>query len=991
MMPGRPPAEHPYFTIDRRLIRMASPVPTIESLSSEQRSRVEETSSKFRNAITRNPNVRIQEFIADSSGIERQVLLRELLQIEIEDRRQRGQIPGQDHYSSLFPDSSHIVANVFDSVDQSVISSAAVETVIPGQAITEDGANKSPETLDDGLNSDSDVKTSESTIESNDRVSGGPEHPAETIVAGSDAAAETEQDTLVEPGTAQPSSTQSTENQTDVETIVPTDGGGSSVTMDENRIIETVVSGVDAEFTSQQPARGPVIGSGQTFGDYELISPLGQGGMGVVYKARQKAANRLVALKIIRPDRMSNMTEVTQGRMVDRFKAEAHAAARLQHDNLVTVYDVGEVDGCHYFSMQYVEGGSLTDQISDRSLDNREAATFIEPVCRAVHAAHEEGILHRDIKPANILIEDGTLRPRIADFGLAKLQNEDQELTRSGEAMGTPSYMPPEQFGDAASATARSDIYSIGATLYHLLSGRPPFKAATSMATMRQVLNVEPVALRELNPEVNQDLETICMKCLEKEPDRRFQTAAEVANELKRFINGEPILSRPLSRPERFVRWCRRNPLVSSLSGLAAASVLVALVSLAVAYVKTDEARQQVETSLIKTAKAQKVSEASFQDALAAVNDFFTHVSEDRLLNEPGAEGLRHELLELARDYYQRFLNRRSDDPTVREEVALSHFRVGLIVEELDSPQAAVESYEKARDLQRALLADFPIAEAVAAKATKRALSRTLNAMARVATNSGDLDGAEELFNETRKLRLELVESTPDAEERIEFDRLLASVDMNLGLLARRRSELDRTGRLYRKAQELRQKALRIRPKDPQLRRDLAKGWYNLANLAVDRNDAEEVSRNVDLAIAQLEELLNENPDDLRDRYLLALCYRMKADLNAAFISVDNSKLAEAIDGYNKTRFAMQDLSERSPTVHRYRVELGQLLLNIGQLEGQQRRFSEARSALENAEEVFANLVEEDPDNDEFQELLKQTQAILLQLTAYEEASAEQK
>jgi tetratricopeptide (TPR) repeat protein len=263
--------------------------------------------------------------------------------------------------------------------------------------------------------------------------------------------------------------------------------------------------------------------------------------------------------------------------------------------------------------------------------------------------------------------------------------------------------------------------------------------------------------------------------------------------------------------------------------------------------------------------------------------------------------------------------------------------------------------------------------------------------MARVATNSGDLDGAEELFNETRKLRLELVESTPDAEERIEFDRLLASVDMNLGLLARRRSELDRTGRLYRKAQELRQKALRIRPKDPQLRRDLAKGWYNLANLAVDRNDAEEVSRNVDLAIAQLEELLNENPDDLRDRYLLALCYRMKADLNAAFISVDNSKLAEAIDGYNKTRFAMQDLSERSPTVHRYRVELGQLLLNIGQLEGQQRRFSEARSALENAEEVFANLVEEDPDNDEFQELLKQTQAILLQLTAYEEASAEQK
>lgn len=963
---------------------MASPVPTIESLSSEQRSRVEEASSTFRNAITTNPNTRIQDFIVDSSGIERQVLLRELLQIEIEDRRQRGQIPGQDHYSSLFPDSSHIVASVFDSVDPSVVDSAAVETVVPGQALTEDGTNQGSETqgsetFDNRLNSDSGTNTAETIIESSD------------VVSAAASEAEPRQDTLVDPGDGQPSTAQSTGNQTDVETIIPTDDGGSSLTMDENRITETVISGADAELISRQPTRGPVIGSGQTFGDYELISPLGQGGMGVVYKARQRAANRLVALKIIRPDRMSNMTEVTQRRMVDRFKAEAHAAARLQHDNLVTVYDVGEIDGCHYFSMQYVEGGALSDQISDRSLDSREAASFVEPVCRAVHAAHEEGILHRDIKPANILIEDGTLRPRIADFGLAKLQNEDQELTRSGEAMGTPSYMPPEQFGDAASATARSDIYSIGATLYHVLSGRPPFKAATSMATMRQVLNVEPVALRELNPEVNQDIETICMKCLEKEPDRRFQTAAEVADELKRFINGEPILSRPLSRPERLARWCRRNPLVSSLSGFSAASVVVALVSLAVAYVKTDEARKQVEASLGETEKAQKVSEASFQDALAAVNDFFTHVSEDRLLNEPGAEGLRHELLELARDYYQRFLNLRSDDPTVREEVALSHFRVGLIVEELDSPQAAVESYEKARDIQSKLLAEFPVAESVAAKATKRALSRTLNAMARVATNSGDLDGAEELFNETRKLRLELVESTPDAEERIEFDRLLASVDMNLGLLARRRSEFDRTGTLYRKAQELRQKALRRRPKDPQLRRDLAKGWYNLANLAVDRNDAEEVTTNVELAISQLEELLDENPGDLRDRYLLALCYRMKADLNAALISVDDSNLTAAIDGYNKARFAMQDLSERSPAVHRYRVELGQLLMNIGQLEGQQRRFTEARSALENAAQVFASLVKEDPDNNEFQELLSQTRAILEQLTAYEKASAEQK
>jgi len=982
---------------------MAGPVPTIESLSSEQRQRVAKTASRFRDALQVNPNVGLQEFLVDVSGIEQQVLLRELLQIEIEDRRQRGQIPEQDYYSSRFPDAFDVVATVFESIDQTATDAAAVETVVPGQMLTENVVGKpsvsSPPQSSARVLSSSEhdgastmhALEAETIVETAIGSQVEPTRNPDAVVSGADAAADSRQDTLVESQTSSASAAEDSRNQTDIETIIPTNDGDPSATMDEQRPGEIAGRMAGSTFSRTRSGRGPVIGSGQTFGDYELISPLGQGGMGVVYKARQKAANRLVALKIIRPDRMTSMTEVTQRRMVDRFRAEAHAAARLQHDNLVTVYDVGEVDGCHYFSMQYVEGGSLSDQITDRSLDSREAAKFIEPICRAVHAAHREGILHRDIKPANILIENGTLRPRIADFGLAKLQNEDQELTRSGEAMGTPSYMPPEQFGDAASATARSDIYSIGATLYHLLSGRPPFKAATSMATMRQVLNVEPVALRELNPEVDRDLETICMKCLEKEPDRRFQTAEEVADELKRFINREPILSRPLSRPERLWRWCRRNPVVSSLSGLAATSMVVAVVSFAVAYFQTDAARREVEASLGETAKAQQLSEASFQDALSAVNDFFTHVSEDRLLNEPGTEELRHELLDLARNYYQRFLNRRSNDPTVRDEVALSHFRVGLIVEELDSPQAAVESYDKARDLQLTLLADYPDKNSSAAKATKRALSRTLNALARVTLESGDLDGAEELFNETRKLRLELVESTPDAEERFEFDRLLASVDMNLGLLARRRAELDTAGKLYQAAQDLRQKTLPVRPKDPQLRRDLAKGWYNLANLAVDQNDAESLSSNVERAIAQLEELLNENPEDLRDRYLLALCYRLKADLNAALIPVDASRLTDSIDAYNKARLAIQDLSGRSPAVHRYRVELGQLFMNIGQLEAQQQHYDAARVALEQARDVFARLVEEDPDSSEFQQLLTQTIAVLEQLKVLQLETEKQK
>lgn len=964
---------------------MAGPVPTVQQLSAEERSRVEESCWRFRKSLEDDSNVRLADFLNSVTGIERQVLLRELLQIEVTVRKQRGQEPDPADYARRFPESSDIVETVFDSVDGSADTAAEVETVVPGQLPTDSPGNRPRSSPASHTASPAAGSTEETILESAAGSSSASAQTAETIIENVGDTASSQ--TLAEPqatashaaASVSQADTEAVKNQTDIETVVPTDSMDPSVTMDENRIAETIITPT-GNSSSNRSSSGPVIGSGQTFGDYELISPLGQGGMGVVYKARQKAANRLVALKIIRPDRMSSMTEFSQRRMLERFRAEAHAAARLQHDNLVTVYDVGEIDGCPYFSMQYVEGGSLSDLITDRSLDSREAAAFIEPVCRAVDAAHQQNILHRDIKPANILIEEETQRPRIADFGLAKLQDEDQELTRSGEAMGTPSYMPPEQFGDAASATVCSDVYSLGATLYHLLSGRPPFKAATSMATMRQVLNVEPVALRELNPEVDLDLETICMKCLEKEPPRRFQTAADVADELRRYLNDEPILSRPLSRPARFWRWCRRNPIVSSLSGLAATSLVVAVVSFAVAYFETDAARRQVEASLGETARAQALSEASFQDALAAVNDFFTHVSEDRLLNEPGTEELRHELLDLARDYYQRFLNRRSDDPTVRDEVAMSHFRVGLIVEELDSPQAAIPSYEKAQAIQQALLADLAEPASAEAKATKRALSRTLNALARVATNSGDLDEAERLFEETRKLRQELVDSTDDPDERFEFDRLLANVDMNLGLLARRKSEQDAAETLYRNAQSLRQRTLPVRPGDPQLRRDLAKGWYNLANLAVDQNDADAVRSNIELAIAQLEELLSESPDDLRDRYLLALCYRLKADLDAALSAVDSSKLVESIDAYTKAQLAMQDLSRRSPAVHRYRVELGQLLMNIGQLEAQQQHYTAAQASLQKAEEVFARLAEEDPDSTKFRELLRQVQDVLQQL-----------
>lgn len=746
----------------------------------------------------------------------------------------------------------------------------------------------------------------------------------------------------------------------------------------DETVAETPVSPMQtvAERSTATPSRTRVTQTAagvrvipKVLGDYELLDELGKGGMGIVYRARQRKANRIVALKIIRPDRLGSLSASSQAGIIERFRKEAQAAARLQHDNLVTMYEVGEVDGCHYFSMQYVEGCSLADKLRTGPLDNKQAAKFIEPICRAVHAAHQVGVLHRDIKPQNILIENATLRPRIADFGLAKLADDEVELTQSGEMMGTPPYMPPEQFGDAVHCTAKADIYSLGATLYHSLSGRPPFQAATSIATMRQVLEQDPVGLRQLNAAVDIELETLCMRCLEKEPERRFGTADELADELRRYINGEPILSRPLSRVQRIVRWCRRNPIIASLIGAVAASLLLAVGALAFTAVKTEKARQDVEKSLDETKIAQTLSEASFQDALNAVNEFFTRVSEERLLNEPGAQGLRKELLNLAKNYYLRLLDRRAGDPAVQEELAATHYRLGLITEELESPRASLKSYDTARSMLTIQLQKNPTSAA-----RQKFLSNTLNAMGRAHTRMGELDKAEALFKESRQIRAGLVGTTEDIPERTEFERLLANTDMNLALIEKQRGNLADALKLMLHAQEDRLTSLKQEPKNRKLRRDLAKGDYNLANLAIDRDDptsAVTVEKHAKRAIERLEQLLQETPDDLEDRHLLALSYQLIADLDAALATTDATHKDMAVDRYQRARTALERLVARNPNVPRYQFELALLLGNLAELEVDQMRREAALKLLDRAAEIVAALIKDQPGHREYEELAK--------------------
>ena len=300
------------------------------------------------------------------------------------------------------------------------------------------------------------------------------------------------------------------------------------------------------------------------FGDYELLEEIGRGGQGVVYRARQKSLNRTVALKVI------GLGPWATDAHLKRFRREAEAAAGLQHPCIVPIHEVGERDGFCYFSMNFIEGGQLDEVVKREPMPIRRAMELIAKLARTVHYAHEHGILHRDIKPGNILL-DAKSEPMLTDFGLARLVEADSTVTGTLEVMGTPSYMAPEQAaGNNAQLTSATDVYGLGAVLYQLLTGHPPFAGGTTYETIRLVLDTEPRQPRLLNPKIDRDLSTICLKCLEKDPERRYSSALGLAEDLERWLKHEPIQARRTGVITRSRKWVRRNP----TSALFAASLI---------------------------------------------------------------------------------------------------------------------------------------------------------------------------------------------------------------------------------------------------------------------------------------------------------------------------------------------------------------------------------------------------------------------------------
>src|SRR5215813_8531207 len=303
---------------------------------------------------------------------------------------------------------------------------------------------------------------------------------------------------------------------------------------------------------------------------YEILGVCGHGGMGVVYRARQLGANRLVALKTIRAFEHASPTERL------RFQIETEAVARLQHPHIVQLYEVGEVRGQPFFSLEFCDGGTLTDQLKKQRPTPREAAALIETLARAMHYAHLRGVVHRDLKPGNVLLTGAERVAKITDFGLAKrIDAEAREVSQSGAIMGTASYMAPEQAaGKVRDTGPAADVYALGALLYECMTGRPPFEGPQQVVLV-SVLNDEPVPPSRTAPKVPRDLETICLKCLSKEPARRYASAEELANDLRRFQAGEPVRARPVGAVERTWKWARRQPALAALLGVVAVLLLM--------------------------------------------------------------------------------------------------------------------------------------------------------------------------------------------------------------------------------------------------------------------------------------------------------------------------------------------------------------------------------------------------------------------------------
>jgi tRNA A-37 threonylcarbamoyl transferase component Bud32 len=430
-------------------------------------------------------------------------------------------------------------------------------------------------------------------------------------------------------------------------------------------------------------------------GPYRVQEQLGHGGMGIVFRAQDPVLQRRVAVKVLRPD----LAGPTARRRLIR---EAQMAARIRHDNLVTVFAVVDPpDSLPYLVMEYLDGPTLSALIQSGCLEPLRAAALLGQVADGLAAAHTAGLIHRDIKPGNIILDQTTGRAKLMDFGLARVTAQASGLTQEHLLAGTPTYMSPEQVHHADALDPRSDVYSLGVTLYEALTGELPFRGTPQMV-LRQALHDEPRPPRRLNESVPRDLETICLKAMARDPGRRYQTAQEFSDDLGRWRRGEPIKARPVGQAERCWRWCRRRPVVTSL---ATALVIVGLLGAAGITWKWREAEDNAAQAKLEAAEArhqkalatagQQQAEDNLRQAVEVVRQLFVRLTEENL-NIAGAQLAQKKMIEDALTYNRRFLEQQKDDAGLQLEVAKCCFRLGEINWTIGKSRDAVTAFEEA-------------------------------------------------------------------------------------------------------------------------------------------------------------------------------------------------------------------------------------------------------------------------------------------------------
>jgi tetratricopeptide (TPR) repeat protein len=666
---------------------------------------------------------------------------------------------------------------------------------------------------------------------------------------------------------------------------------------------------------------------------YELLGLLGRGGMGLVYRARQVGLNRLVALKVVRGGALAT----PQLRV--RFRIEAEAIARLQHPHVVQIHEVGEHDGCPYFAMELVEGGTLAEHLDAAPVAADEAARLVEVLARAIHSAHLRGIVHRDLKPSNVLLQAHELQPvglglpKITDFGLAKLLEDDEALapTRAGAILGTPTYMAPEQaWGRPQDVGPATDIYGLGVILYEMLGGRPPFRGKTDLETLDLVRSAEPPPPSQFRAKVPRDLETICLKCLRKEPARRYATADDLADDLRRFLQGEPIRARPVGRGERLLMWARRRPAAAALVLCLVLVTAAALAGGVLHEVRLRDERDRAEKNL--------------RVALAAVDQMLTEVADKDLHAEPRSELKRRRLLEKALAFYQDLLRDRDTDPALRRETAQAHLRLADVRRLLEDGTGAEEAYGQAITRFERLRADFPEEPDY-----RWQLAYGHNFRGEVFRAAGRRDEARADYAVARALQEQLSADFPG---RPEYPRDLARTHYNQGLL------LADGGEPVAAEQEFDAAVALLSPlargHDPEARQHLARAHLDRATVLRRRGQAANARADCDAAIALFQGLADADPPNPDYRCELAIAFADRANTFDA-----GERPAE--NGYGTALRILRELTADFPRVPGYRVELANTCNSLAAAFARADQPAEALKRWDEARDLWRGLVAQAP------------------------------